>query len=500
MPRSKTPADQKQAHQKLTGQAALVSLLGLRVPAPHVTSTTGPGRRQTTWQDGRLHEHYIASYDPGTEVFDHLRFALKYEALDMGVMAAAMRAMDPIALADWVRGSPSGQYTRRAWFFYERLTGQLLDLPDVAVASYIPALRPDLHITGAPTRSARHKVEDNLLGHGDFCLTVRRTPLIEGYIAQDLGRLGRDVLNACPPDLLARAVNYLYTKETKTSFAIEHEVPSVAKADRFVASLKMADRFSLDDPNALIALQNQIVDPRYRAESLRDFQNFVGETVGFDYTEQVHFICPRPADLPDLMADWRAFSARVIAEVDPVIAAALSAFTFVFLHPFEDGNGRIHRFLIHKILSDRGFTPPGMLFPVSAAILRDRHGYDRCLEAFSGAIQPLIDWHWTPARAVAVTNETAHLYRYFDATAQVEYLFDRISNTIEVDLRQEIAFIDRFDRAYTAVQALIDMPDARARQLTTLILQNGGTLSKAKRALFAEITDAEIAAIEAAIS
>ena len=62
------------------------------------------------------------------------------------------------------------------------------------------------------------------------------------------------------------------------------------------------------------------------------------------------------------------------------------AYGFVFLHPFEDGNGRIHRFLIHNILARRGFTPDGIMFPVSAAMLRDRGVYDASLEAFSPSV------------------------------------------------------------------------------------------------------------------
>ncbi|MFN2454285.1 MAG: Fic family protein [Pyrinomonadaceae bacterium] len=42
--------------------------------------------------------------------------------------------------------------------------------------------------------------------------------------------------------------------------------------------------------------------------------------------------------------------------------AALS-FGFVFIHPFEDGNGCIHHFLIHHVLARSGFTPKGLLFP-----------------------------------------------------------------------------------------------------------------------------------------
>lgn len=35
---------------------------------------------------------------------------------------------------------------------------------------------------------------------------------------------------------------------------------------------------------------------------------------------------------------------------DPVLAAGI-AFGFVFIHPFEGGNGRIHRYLIHHVLA-----------------------------------------------------------------------------------------------------------------------------------------------------
>ncbi len=56
--------------------------------------------------------------------------------------------------------------------------------------------------------------------------------------------------------------------------------------------------------------------------------------------------------------------------VSAVIHAAAVAYGFVFLHPFEDGNGRIHRFLIHNILARHGFTPAGIIFPVSASMLK----------------------------------------------------------------------------------------------------------------------------------
>ena len=189
----------------------------------------------------------------------------------------------------------------------------------------------------------------------------------------------------------------------------------------------------------------------------------------------------------------------VESRIDPVVAAAVSSFAFVFIHPFEDGNGRIHRFLIHHVLSRRGYSPPGVIFPVSAAILRDRRSYDETLETFSRATLGLIRWRWTTAREIVVDNETADLYRYFDATAFAEYLHDRVADTVRRDLTEELAFIAVFDRACAAVREVVDMPDRRVALFVRLCMQNGGRLSATKRRLFAELNDVEVAAMQASI-
>ena len=120
-------------------------------------------------------------------------------------------------------------------------------------------------------------------------------------------------------------------------------------------------------------------------------QNYVG-SLAPDYSAIVHYVSPKPQDLSLLMHGWMRSMVRVEAsEVNAVCAAAIAGFGFVYLHPFEDGNGRLHRFLIHHSLAKLGFTPPGVLFPVSAAMLRNRHVYDQALEFFSRSIRPLLD-------------------------------------------------------------------------------------------------------------
>jgi hypothetical protein len=44
---------------------------------------------------------------------------------------------------------------------------------------------------------------------------------------------------------------------------------------------------------------------------------------------------------------------------------------------------RRNRYLIHHVLAERGFNPPGMVFPVSAAILDRINDYRKILESYS---------------------------------------------------------------------------------------------------------------------
>jgi hypothetical protein len=481
------------------GHAWLRRELAPSVPSPAVESYVLAGARRTEVHGPRVVELYPRQYAPDGTVVSHLRFALRHEPLELGVMVAALKVLERRELEAWVRREPTGAYSRRAWFLYETFTGRTLDVGDAKAGNYTEALDPAKHIVAARRNSPRHRVADNLLGDAGLCPTVRRTPRLRTQMAARIDEEARALTAGYDAATLARAVSYLYTKETRSSFAIEGETPNRSRTERFVAALRAAPGFDPADKTAITRLQGDIVDPRYAAADWRDFQNFVGETVG-GYREEVHFICPRPEDVADLMAGWMRLTRRVVDDgVDAVVAAAVTSFAFVFVHPFEDGNGRMHRFLMHHVLAKRGFSPPGVIFPVSAAILRDRRSYDEALEAFSRPLFEFIDWRWTSEHEIAVVNDTGDLYRYFDATAQAEYLYDRVADTVRRDLREELGFVAAFDRAMAAVREIVDMPDRRASLFVRVCMQNGGRLARGRRQTFAELDDGEVAALEAAV-
>ena len=201
-----------------------------------------------------------------------------------------------------------------------------------------------------------------------------------------------------------------------------------------------------------------------------------------------------------MMAGWLACNERLAtSRIDPVVQAAVLGFGFVFLHPFGDGNGRLHRFLIHHVLSRTGFTPHDMVLPISATMLARPRDYDACLENFSVPLLALLDWRIDANGAMTVLTDGASFYRYFDATAAAEYLYATVEHTIETDLRDEIDYLTRFDTAWRALREIVDMPDRRLELFVKLCLGNDGTLSATKRSTFAELTDDEVARMQSAI-
>ena len=481
------------------GLMALIEELDLPVRRPTVRSWTRSAARKTIITSEAIKEYYPPIYAP-SGIIGNLKFALRYEPIDLSVYDALFKVLDAELLEEWIRQEPTGAYVRRAWFLYEALTGKLLDANDVSRTGYINILDPKLHVTGPVRRVRRQRVNNNLLGDNTYCPLIRRTDVLNQAMASGLDLEAKSLVESCEPTILARAVHYLYTKETKSSFAIEGEVPSAKRTERFVAALTSAAKFDTSDPQAFIKLQNEIVDPRYAATGWRTVQSFIGETMS-DFREHVHFVCPKPEDLADLMNGWMRMMENLRdSKVDPVCAAAAASFGFVFIHPFEDGNGRIHRFLIHQELASSGFTPHQMLFPVSAVMMRDRKRYDEVLEGFSQSVSPYIDYEMHQDGSLVVNNQTAHLYKFWDATTFAEYLYDCVAETIRTDLREEIGFLRVFDAAIRATMDIVDMPDRRASLLVRLILQNNGRLSQTKRATFSELKDEEISAIEAAVA
>jgi Fic family protein len=247
-----------------------------------------------------------------------------------------------------------------------------------------------------------------------------------------------------------------------------------------------------------LRLQRIVIgDERFVKLGLRQEGGFVGDHDRDTQRPIPDHISARPQDLASLVQGLIDFDHTAENELDPVIAAAILAFGFVYIHPFEDGNGRIHRYLMHHVLARRGFNPPGVHFPVSAAILDKIDAYRDVLESYSGRLLPLVQWEATEKHNVNVLNDTGDFYRFFDATPHAEFLYACVRKTIDEDLPDETSFLKNFDQFRAGIANMIDMPERTLNNLFGFLRQNNGQLSRrAQDNEFAELKAEEVRQIE----
>lgn len=484
---------------RLAGYAYLLEKLAIvGIPNWHRSLVSTTGTHYAKIQDGFVDEVFRTQYWPGEKVGDHLEFALKYDGVNLVLLARIFEKVSQEELTEYIKSKPTGKYARRIWFFYEFLTGKQLPVDDMITSNYVDALESkDYYTVQNGEKSSRHRIVNNLLGPQGFCPVVRKTEKLHKLDASNLKKRCEVIVSSYPAELLRRALIYLYNKEAKSSFEIERIHPNASRIEKFIASLELAEKEDFCDKGRLIELQNRIVDPRFKDSDYRVSQNYVGQTVAYQ-KEFIHYICPKPDDLPSLMeALIDSHKLMKAGNVSPVIHAAVIAYGFVFLHPFEDGNGRIHRFLIHNILSLQNMVPRGLMFPVSAVMLKNPADYDASLEAFSKPLLQLIDYRLDEIGRMTVEGDSACYYQYMDMTSQAEALSEFVTKTIEEELVQELTFLANYDTTKKAIQDIIDMPDRLINLFLQFCLQNNGSLSAKKRSdYFGFLTDEELAAME----
>ncbi len=487
------------ADSRLVGWSALVQSLGVRAPVrrPCVVSEQhirGSRREERDWAI------FDKRYWPGEDFGDHLDFALRYENADPLILKRVFEAVPQAVVEQFVRSAPTGAASRRGWFWYEFLTGKSLDIAELPSVTAIDLLDENDYFTGTPRLSRRHKVRDNLLGTSGFCPIIRRTKPLAEIVSRQLEAKANEIIGRTGSNVVTRAASFLLLADSRASFAIEGERPPRGRLERWARAVLQAGKAPLTFEEILRLHAVLIEDRRFVRAGLRPDGVFLGERD--DQGDPLpEFIGARAEDLTGLMRGMLETNNRMKEDkIDPVLQAAATAFGFVYVHPFQDGNGRLHRCLIHHVLAERKFTPPGMIFPVSSVMLTRIESYRDTLRAHSGPLMSCIEWHPTPDRNVEVENDTADLYRYFDCTDNAEFLYGCVEQTIDHDLPQEIEYLRRHDEAMHRIMDTVEMPDRLAENLLTFIRKNNGALGKKRRENeFAALTDEEVVALEAIV-
>ncbi len=479
----------------LAGYSALIEAHQLRVPVPDSLCAIGPRHKIYDFENWHI---FTPRHKPEDTLFGHLTFALKYEGIDLAVLNALFQVVEASALESIIRSEPTGSYSRRLWFLWEWLRGEQLDIPDATTGNFVQVVNDKLQFAGKPVPSRRQRVNNNLPGTQDFCPLVRRTKKLDACIARNFSAVAVKTIGQTHPDLIGRAAAFLLLKDSRASYTIEGETPPHNRIERWGRVIGEAGKRRLSIAELEYLQKQVIVDDRFVKPGLRAEGGFVGEHDRDTGLPLPDHISAKPQDLQRLLSGLIETSELLdLSDFDAVLQAAIIAFGFVFIHPFDDGNGRIHRYLFHHVLAEKGFVPKGMVFPVSAVMLERIEEYRQTLERFSKPRLELIAWRPTAKNNVEVLNETLDLYRYFDATAQAEFFFACVEETVTCILPDEVAYLKKYDLLNAFIRNYIDMPDRLVDLLIRFLAQNDGILSKrARQREFEKLQDEEILVIE----
>jgi len=481
---------------KLVGYGAIIDALKLPTPIPFTLALISKKRRQYA-MDGWL--VLTPRHQPDDNLYAHLVFALKYEGVNLLLFKKLFEKLPSRDVEDWIMKEPQSLYGRRIWFLYEWLMQKSLKVPDLREGNYIPLIdEKQQYASPKSINSSRHRIKNNLTGNVNYCPLIRKTARIERYISENLADKTSVAISGVHKDILLRMSAFLLLKDSKASFTIEGENPTQNRAVRWGKAIGQAGSKPLCKEELLRLQQIVIDDNRFVQMGYRTEGGFIGEHDRNTGEPIPEHISARWQDIENLMGGLLESAKQMeSSSFNPVLTAALIAFGFVFIHPFVDGNGRLHRYLIHHILTTMKFTPQGIIFPVSAAILEHISDYRKVLEKYSHPILDFIQWKKTPKNNVEVLNDTMDYYRYFDATIQTEFLFECVDYTIHTIIPDEVSYLQKYDAMKGWLDDRFQMPDKTIALLIRFLAQNNGKLSqRAKEKEFAAITEKEVEQIE----
>jgi hypothetical protein len=479
----------------LVGYGALIEAYKLAVPIPNQLALISFKKRKYTTEHWRV---LTSRHQPEDSLYKQLIFALKYEGVNLLVLKKLFEVVPQQELESIIKLEALGQYSRRIWFLYEWLLQTKLNIQDLESGNYVPLLDEKLQYTIKGIRSSRHRIINNLPGTINYCPLIRKTEKLEKYISDNYSEKKEAYLSGLRKDVLQRASAYLLLKDSKASFTIEGESPKSKRAARWGQAIGQAGSKDLSKEELIRLQQIVIENGRFTEMGFREKGGFVGEHDRSSGEPLPDHISAKWEDLDTLTTGLLNTNEKLLtSNFDGVLTATIIAFGFVFIHPFEDGNGRIHRYLIHHVLAKKKFSQQGMIFPVSSSILDHIDDYRSVLEAYSHPLLDFIEWEETEDHNVKVLNETLDYYRYFDATRQAEFLYDCVHDTIENIIPIEIRYLTHYDKFKRYIDDEFEMPDKLVALLVRFLDQNEGKLSKrAREKEFASLKDSELSLIQ----
>lgn len=453
-------------------------------------------RRKINAFGGLIAQEFPEGFRPAETLAGHLTFMFKHEEMHVELLARLFDSIDQTELEKWIQSEATGAYSRRAGFFFEWLTGRQLNVDDLTQGNYIDAIDSKKYFSAPQADSVkRWRVRNNLPGTRHFCPLVQLSDQVQVAIDYDCAAALSKLEMQFGADVLLRSSVWLTVKESRASFAIEHEENRADRIKRF-ATVMESRCGELSDPlsqHDLESLQAEILGEHALIYGMRQSPVFVGHTAG--HRELVDYIAPQWEKVPAMLKGLSDTLTRTQG-ASAIVRATIASFGFIYIHPMADGNGRISRFLVNDILRRDGAVPKPFILPISATITHSstaRVGYDQSLEAFSKELMKTYGDNFNFGKSQTYSDgiesnfhfsayeHASPAWCYPNLTSQVEYMGHVIRQTIEEEMRNEALYLRNIHRARSAVKAIVEGPDSIIDRIISSIWINKAVSNKLRR-------------------
>lgn len=458
---------------------------------------------------------------------DHISFALKHEGIDLYLLSKAFTFFgekERSYIAEKIAQSPKSRDSslRRLGYLCEKMTKKEIPLPeDVLVrTAYDPLFDPNIYYTLTDPRdiSIKYKITDNAIGDvSSICPIIRRNERLDFHCASNYGSAVSAVLSKCPEDIQRDVAGKAAEGESQRSFEFEKDAYAAkSRIDKFKETLLNIDKEKdyLTESN-LVALQNIITSKFRRDEEFRDYQNFIG--VYTDSKTYVSYLPPAPKLLRGYMYEVRKLYKTLtdpICGLDPILAASAVSSFFILAHPFNDGNGRISRFLLQDICIKRGYSYNNIILPVSEVLAEGgteaRRQYIQSLADITGPMMKEIDFTFEEkniggrfVKEPKIIKCDSRIYAYPDITGFCESIYNFIKQAAEQYLPETLLRSQIEKDVSLELEASAPEINIGVKRLSGFIgfcINNGGRLSNNKKRQFRDIPTETVDKLEGIVN
>jgi Fic family protein len=214
----------------------------------------------------------------------------------------------------------------------------------------------------------------------------------------------------------------------------------LANIDAMVLAVDEATEIEQFGEAELLAIHRRLLERAPHAHIAGRFragQDWIG---GNDYNPcGADFVPPPPEEMGRLLADL--YAAIDDETLSPLVQAALVHAQFETIHPFDDGNGRTGRALVHVVFRRRGLAPR-FVPPISVVFAGARDRYVAGLTRFRE--DGVAEWI---EQFAAATVKAARLARAYVAVVRA----------LQARWREQLRRAERVPRADAAAWAIIDL-------------------------------------------